>query len=337
MANKRMIRKDVIDTDAFLDMPLSTQALYFHLNLRADDDGFVGNPSRIAKFIGASDDDLKLLIAKNFVILFENGVIVIKHWRMHNTLSANRYHETNFTDEKSMLRLKENNSYTLGNGHKIDDSHLIEMSNRQQTNNRQTLDEQKTNSDIDKDIDIDLDKDIDISYAHFQEFWNVYPRKLNKKRAYKCYQARINEGYSEQDLLTAAQNYSDECRKEKRDSKFIKHPTTFLSVDTPFTDYLPHGISGKPNMKVEWGKMIRDLSEQEHAPYFGFPPEWFDGDKLIQERVESVICPKGTMPGIYEDYEMSVKELLETYEARRRYANGDTIDFFEYPECTSDS
>jgi len=166
MANKRMIRKDVIDTDAFLDMPLSTQALYFHLNLRADDDGFIGNPRRIASFIGASDDDLKLLIAKSFVILFENGVIVIKHWRMHNTLSASRYHETNFTDEKAMLRLKENNSYTLGNGQIIDDTRLIEMGKRQQTGDRRTIDEQKTNSDIDieldidKDIDIDLDKDL---------------------------------------------------------------------------------------------------------------------------------------------------------------------------------
>lgn len=158
MANKRMIRKDVIDTDAFLDMPLSTQALYFHLNLRADDDGFVGNPKRVAALIGASEDDLKLLIAKSFVILFENGVIVIKHWRMHNTLSANRYHETNFTDEKSMLRLKDNNAYTLGDGLSIDDTKLIETSKRQQTNNRQTIDEQKTNS----DIDLDLDKDIDI-------------------------------------------------------------------------------------------------------------------------------------------------------------------------------
>ena len=131
MANKRMIRKDVIDTDAFLDMPLSTQALYFHLNLRADDDGFVGNPKRVATLIGASEDDLKLLIAKRFVILFENGVIVIKHWRMHNTLSADRYHETNFTDEKSMLRLKENKAYTLGDGTAIDDTKLIESGKRQ--------------------------------------------------------------------------------------------------------------------------------------------------------------------------------------------------------------
>lgn len=171
----------------------------------------------------------------------------------------------------------------------------------------------------------------------FENIYNEYPRKGDKKKAYGCFQARLKEGYSEDELLIATKNYAEQCKKEKREQRYIKLASTFFGVNTPFVDYLPHGLSGKPNMKVEWGKMIRDLSEQEHAPYFGFPPEWFDGDKLIQERVESVICPKGTMPGIYEDYEMSVKELLETYEARRRYANGDTIDFFEYPECTSDS
>ena len=71
-------------------MPLSTQCLYFHLNMRADDDGFIGNPKRIARLIGSSEDDLKLLIVKKFVLTFENGVIVIKHWKMHNTLQNDR-------------------------------------------------------------------------------------------------------------------------------------------------------------------------------------------------------------------------------------------------------
>ena len=79
MANKRMFTMHIVDSDAFLDMPLSTQALYFHLNMRADDDGFLGNPKRIQRLIGASDDDLKILIAKRFVLAFEDGVIVIKH------------------------------------------------------------------------------------------------------------------------------------------------------------------------------------------------------------------------------------------------------------------
>lgn len=112
MAEKRMFTQKIIDSDAFLDMPLSSQALYFHLNMRADDDGFVNNPKRIQRTIGASEDDLKLLIAKRFVIGFESGVIVIKHWKMHNTLRKDRYNPTQYQEELNTLALKENNSYT---------------------------------------------------------------------------------------------------------------------------------------------------------------------------------------------------------------------------------
>jgi hypothetical protein len=111
MANKRMFTMKIVDSDAFLEMPLSTQCLYFHLNMRADDDGFIGNPKKIMRIIGASDDDLRLLIAKRFLLTFDDGVLVIKHWRMHNTLSKQRYHETQYLDEKSMLKLKKNGSY----------------------------------------------------------------------------------------------------------------------------------------------------------------------------------------------------------------------------------
>lgn len=112
MAEKRMFTQKIIDSDAFLDMPMSTQALYFHLNMRADDDGFVNNPKRIQRTIGASEDDLKLLIAKRFIIGFESGVIVIKHWRMHNTLRKDRYNPTQYQEELAMLNVKGNNAYT---------------------------------------------------------------------------------------------------------------------------------------------------------------------------------------------------------------------------------
>lgn len=157
MANKRMFNIKIVDSDAFLDMPLSAQCLYFHLNMRADDDGFVGNPKRIQRLVGASEDDIKLLIAKRFLLTFENGVIVIKHWRMHNTLSKSRYHETVYTDEKKMLKLKENNSYSFDKGASVDDTKLIEMFESK----RRTNGEQKTNADIDLDIDLDIDKDLD--------------------------------------------------------------------------------------------------------------------------------------------------------------------------------
>ena len=112
MAERRMFTKAIIDSDAFLDMPLSTQALYFHLNMRADDDGFVNNPKKIMRMIGASEDDLKVLISKRFIIAFESGVVVIKHWRMHNLLRKDRYSETQYIEERNMLSLKDNGAYT---------------------------------------------------------------------------------------------------------------------------------------------------------------------------------------------------------------------------------
>ena len=165
MANKRMFNIKIIDSDSFLDMPLTAQCLYFHLNMRADDDGFVGNPKRVQRLIGASDDDMRLLIAKRFVLLFDDGVIVIKHWRMHNTLSMNRYKETTYIDQKRELLLKKNNAYSFNEGVPLDDSKQIEMSKRQ---TRRTLDEQKTNTGLglelglDKGLDLDIDKDIEL-------------------------------------------------------------------------------------------------------------------------------------------------------------------------------
>lgn len=112
MAQRRMFNKTIIDSDAFLDMSLSTQALYFHLCMRADDDGFVNNPKKIRKMVGAAEDDLKVLIAKRFILVFENGVIVIKHWRIHNLLRRDRYTPTQYQSEMHRLELKENGAYT---------------------------------------------------------------------------------------------------------------------------------------------------------------------------------------------------------------------------------
>lgn len=113
MAERRMFTQKITESDAFLEMPLSSQTLYFHFCMNADDDGFVNNPNRIQRLVGASEDDKKVLIAKSFVIPFENGVFVIKHWRMHNLLRKDRYKPTEYLDEKSMLYIKPNGSYTL--------------------------------------------------------------------------------------------------------------------------------------------------------------------------------------------------------------------------------
>lgn len=113
MAQRRMFDIEFVDADAFLDMPATSQLLYFHLGLRADDDGFIHNPKRIMRSCGGTEDDLKILIAKKYLIPFESGIVVIKHWKLHNKIPKDRYKETNYTDEKSMLLQNDNGSYTL--------------------------------------------------------------------------------------------------------------------------------------------------------------------------------------------------------------------------------
>ena len=114
VAERRMFAKTIIDSDPFLDMPLSAQALYFHLGMRADDDGFINNPKKIQRVVGCSGSDMELLIERKFLIPFDSGVVAIKHWKIHNYIRADRYKETVYKEEKARLALKKNGSYTLG-------------------------------------------------------------------------------------------------------------------------------------------------------------------------------------------------------------------------------
>lgn len=113
MAQRRMMSMHIIDSDAFLDMPVSSQNLYMHMLMRADDDGFVSNPKKISRMIGCSDDDMRVLVSKRFVIPFESGVCVIKHWKIHNYIQKDRYQETKYIEEMAHLEVKENGAYSL--------------------------------------------------------------------------------------------------------------------------------------------------------------------------------------------------------------------------------
>ena len=112
MAERRMFAKTIVTSDAFLDMPASTRCLYFLLGMVADDDGFVNNPKSIMRQAGATTDDMNLLIAKRFILTFQSGVVVIKHWCIHNTIQKDRYRETKYLEEKSLLMLDGNKAYT---------------------------------------------------------------------------------------------------------------------------------------------------------------------------------------------------------------------------------
>lgn len=112
MAERRMFAKTIIDSDAFIDMPVTARLLYYDLGMRADDDGFVNSPKKIMRMVGASQDDLAILITKKFIIPFDSGVVVIKHWRIHNYIQKDRYKPTKYQEEKAQITVKDNGAYT---------------------------------------------------------------------------------------------------------------------------------------------------------------------------------------------------------------------------------
>lgn len=228
MAQKRMFTKKIVDSDAFLGMPLSSQCLYFHLNMRADDDGFIGNPKTIMKMINASEDDLKILILKRFILVLDDGVIVIKHWRMHNCISQNKYTETPYIEQKMKLFLTENGAYSTTHGVPISEAGKM----------RNIVDLEKKSEGIDKNLDTEKNSKSKYS-TEFERFWSVYPRNDGKGMAYNQYKARLNDGYSQEELITAAMNYREECIRDRTEKKYIKMAKTFLGAATPFLDYLP--------------------------------------------------------------------------------------------------
>lgn len=148
MANRRMFSMKIVDTDAFLEMPQSSQLLYFHLAMRADDDGFISNPRRIMKMIGSNDDDFKVLLLKRFLLNFESGVCVIKHWLIHNLVRGDRYTPTQYIREKQMLIIDDKTKkYSLNNGSQL----VIPNDNQRMTQDRlgeDSIDKIKEEKDI---------------------------------------------------------------------------------------------------------------------------------------------------------------------------------------------
>ena len=145
-----MFAKTIIDSDAFLDMPTSARLLYYDLGMRADDDGFVNSPKKIMRVTGASLDDMNILIAKKFIIPFESGIVVIKHWRIHNYIRKDTYNETTYLDEKKLLTLDENKAYTMRAEHpELESLDVID------TDRRRAVDEPSTQ--VNKDNKVNKD------------------------------------------------------------------------------------------------------------------------------------------------------------------------------------
>ena len=203
MAERRMFAKTIIDSDMFIDMPMSARLLYYDLAMRADDDGFVNSPKKIMRFVGASMDDMNVLIAKQFIIPFESGVVVIKHWKIHNYIQKDRYKATSYQAEKESLTLKNGTYYT-------DDLPDISNLDTECIQDVYSLDTQdrlgkdrlgKDNNMSDKSDDVIPYSEI-ISYLNEKTgrgFRNVDANK-------KLIKARWNEGFKVEDFKTVIDN-----------------------------------------------------------------------------------------------------------------------------------
>lgn len=195
MAERRMFAKTIIDSDAFLDMPHTTQLLYFHLSMRADDDGFINNPKSIIRNARCTEDDMKVLISKKFVIPFESGVVVIKHWKIHNYIRNDRYKETKYKDEKASLAIDENNAYTQHvQGVQIQMSTVgIPSDNQMDTQVRLGKDSIGKYNNIscaeephEMEKEEQLKRDFEIIYA-------IYPKKVGKTVAFANYKLWVSK------------------------------------------------------------------------------------------------------------------------------------------------
>lgn len=241
MAEKRMFSQKIIDSDLFLDMPTSAQCLYFHLCMRADDEGFLNNPKKIQRIVGSSDDDIRLLIAKRFIIPFDSGVVVIRHWKIHNVIRADRLQKTMFQDEKKMLTVEENRAYEMNGS---------QMAVKCQSNDSQLSVNRQSNDGIDKiSIDkISIDKNsIDIlSGKPDQLSTDIYTIidylnevsgkhfKAGTPKTKTLIKARLNEGFTVDDFKTVIQKKYKQWKGGEME-RYIRPETLF---GTKFESYL---------------------------------------------------------------------------------------------------
>ncbi len=271
MVERRMFAKTIIDSDAFLDMPLSSQSLYFHLSMRADDDGFINNPKKIQRMVGCGDDDLKLLMAKRFILVFDSGVIVIKHWKIHNYIRNDRYKPTLYQDEKAELTDKDNKSYTFKNeGIEAfeplgipDDNQAVYQMDTQVRLGKDRLG--KVNKDILSDSSDDVPTEPSI-YKKVIDYLNLKAKtsyRHQTKATQQKIKARLAEGFSEQDFYTVVDKKTQEWLDDAEMQKFLRPETLF---GTKFESYL-NQLNSKPRQQ---GAYQRQAVREETMP------DWVD-------------------------------------------------------------
>lgn len=274
MADKRMFSIHIIDSDAFLNMPIPAQLLYFHFGMRADDDGFINNPKKIMRFISLNEEDKKsleqgfdYLISKKFIIMFDSGVIVVKHWLVNNYLRSDRKKSTTHTAEFNQLKLKNNNSYTLINNVGIPD--VRQMSGKcQHSIDKIRLDKYSIDTidhQDDRVIAFDSKKTTKSKTELINEFeilWKMYPRKIGKQEALKKYleYSKKDEGLFEK-VKKGITQYLIYIKNNATENTFIKHGSTYFKTKA-WEDEYPTNKKQSKKEKPEWYDKYEEEAKQ---------------------------------------------------------------------------
>ena len=233
MAERRMMSKSIIKSDTFLDMPATTQNLYFHMLLDADDDGFINAPKSIMRMIGAKDDDMKVLAAKQFVIPFESGVVVIKDWKIHNYIQNDRYKPSTLP-ERDLLNIQKDKTYTLKNDVSSMDTKCIQPVSI----GKVRLGKDRIGKDsIDTLCHVTHD-DVDKSHFEIIEYLNIKTGskfKATTKPYIQAIRSRLKEGYTVDDFKTVIDKKCREWKGTKLE-KYLTPKTLF--APSHFDTYL---------------------------------------------------------------------------------------------------
>lgn len=261
MANKRMFSLDVVDTDLFLEMPVSSQALYFHLGMRADDDGVVASPKKIIKTSGCSPDDLRILISKGYVIPFESGVIVITHWRTNNQIRSDRYKASVYGNELELLELK-CGAYQMATKCLPSDNHLADDLETQYSIDKYSIDKYSINTNsasVPDDTKKAQDKTKKEANELFEKLWELYPSKKGKGRVSDTQKKKLLK-IGLEELTRAIDRYKDGLNKDEW--RKPQNGSTFFN--SGYVDYLDENWQpGTDNNDPDYDAALQRVREQQ--------------------------------------------------------------------------
>lgn len=274
---RRMYSDKIVETDKFLDMPVSSQNLYWHLCMHADDDGFLGNPKTITRSIGAQQDDLKILIEKGYVLVFEDGAIAITDWFVHNYIPKDRYHETVYKEDKKQLELSETKQYRLvARSPIVQDTESKHDVDNVYTEDKLSKDKlsQDNNNKLSSSENVDpklKQKSKKIPYEKIVDYLN---RKTNShyrptsKATRRLIKARYNEGFTDIDFKTVIDKKCAEWLQDGNMVQYLRPETLFGTkfeayLNQPDTGPIPRrNFGSKPVRRAtNWDKVQQQQSQ----------------------------------------------------------------------------